>query len=175
MKKLLVWGLVLAGAVSFADAWRVEPENFKASDGWQQGVGKDLGGGKVMVAVKRNVTLDGDYKLDKAGKYHVWVRTATYGEKWRTGELSINGKSVGVFGDEPLKAGMAKPSWHWVKLANAAELPAGKISFNVKTPKGFVRMDSVILTDDDAFVPADDRAGIEKVQCLTPFPAGDGK
>lgn len=169
MKKLLVWGLVLAGAVSFADAWRVEAEDFKASDGWQQGVGKDLGGGKVMVAVKRDAALSGDYRLDKAGKYHVWVRTVTYGEKWRTGELSINGKSVGMFGDEPLKEGMAKPSWHWVKLANAAELPAGKIFFSVKTPKGFVRVDSVILTEDAAFVPSDERAGIEKVKCLSPF------
>ena len=103
-------------------------------------------------------------------KYYVWVRTLTYGEKWRTGELSINGKAVGVFGDEPLREGMKKGSWHWVRLANAVELPEGKITFSVKTPKGFVRLDSVILTDDAAFVPSGERAEIEKVQSLPPFP-----
>ena len=170
MKQMLVWSLLLLGSVSFADAWRAEAEDLKASEGWQQGVGKELSGGKVMVAVRKGGTLAGDYKLARAGKYYVWVRTLTYGEKWRTGELSINGKAVGVFGDEPLREGMKKGSWHWVRLANAVELPEGKITFSVKTPKGFVRLDSVILTDDAAFVPSGERAEIEKVQSLPPFP-----
>lgn len=170
MKQMLAWSLLLLGSVSFADAWRAEAEDFKASDGWQQGVGKDLSGGKCMVALRKNGTLTADCKLAKAGKYYVWVRTLTYGEKWRTGELSINGKNAGVFGDEPLKEGMKKGTWHWVRLANAVELPEGKITFGVKTPKGYVRLDAVILTDDAAFIPADERAGMEKVQSLPPFP-----
>ena len=169
MKRILMFSLILLGSVSFADTWRAEAEDFKNSEGWQQGVGKAHSGGKVMVAVKQGGPLAGDYKLAKAGKYYVWARTMTFGEKWRIGELSINGKIAGVFGDEPLKDGMKKGSWHWVRLANAVELPAGKITFSVKTPKRFARLDSIILTDDANFVPSDERTEIEKVEKLPPF------
>ena len=32
MKQMLVWSLLLLGSVSFADAWRAEAEDLKASE-----------------------------------------------------------------------------------------------------------------------------------------------
>ena len=170
LKLMLTGSLLLLACVSFADAWRAEAEDFKIPEGWQIGVGKDLSGGKSVAALKKEGVLTGDYRLAKAGTYYVWVRTLTFGEKWRTGDLTVNGKKAGSFGDEVLKEGMKKGSWHWVRLASPVELPAGKISFQVTTPKGYVRLDSIILTDDAAFVPGADRAAMEKVQALPPFP-----
>lgn len=170
LKLMLTGSLLLSVTLAFAEAWRAEAEDFKVPEGWQIGVGKELSGGKSVAALKKDGILTGDYRLSKAGTYSVWVRTLTFGEKWRTGDLTINGKKAGSFGDEPLKEGMKKGTWHWVRLASPVELPAGKISVQVTTPRGYVRLDSIILTDDMAFVPGADRAAIEKVQALPPFP-----
>ncbi len=156
---------LLVGAVH-AGTFRIEGEDLTASQGKIQ-IGNhayDYSGGKMILATARSTVLTGSYKLDKAGKYQVWVRTLTQGGKWRNGELSINGQALGIFGDEPLKEG-EKTHWHWIRLKDA-ELPAGKIGLSVFSKMGYVRIDAIILTDEENFTPPEKTADIFKIPAL---------
>ena len=167
--KLLAWSLALLGSVSFADNFRLEGEKINITPKCKIGVGREFSEGKYVILMEKKSSISGDFKLAKSGKYYVWARTMTYGEKWRTGELSINGQKIGTFGDAVLKDSMKKGSWYWARLEKPIELTAGKISVSVSSPLGMVRLDTLILTDDPAFKPSDDRAELEKVQALPPF------
>ncbi|MBR4662971.1 MAG: hypothetical protein IKO93_03765, partial [Lentisphaeria bacterium] len=158
---------LLVGAVH-AGTFRIEGEDLAVKQGKTQ-IGKharDYSNGKMVLALSRKTVLSGTYKLDKAGKYQIWVRTLTQGGKWRNGELSINGQALGSFGDEPLKAG-EKAHWHWIRLKDV-DLPAGKIELSVFSKMGYVRIDAVILTDEENYTPPEKITDIFKIPAL-PF------
>ena len=166
----------LIGAVH-AGTFRIEGEDLTVRQGKTQ-IGqhaRDYSNGKLVLPLSRKTVLSRSYKLDKAGKYQVWVRTFTMGGKWRNGELSINGQPLGIFGDEPLKEG-EKKHWHWVKLKEA-DLPAGKIEVSIFSKMGYVRIDAILLTDEESYTPPKKPADIFKIPALPPYqePAASDK
>ena len=169
MKKMLIPIALTAACVLHAETFRIEGEDLAVTQGKVQ-IGKHalaFSGGKSVTVTAKETTLEGACKLEKAGKYQVWIRTFTQGGKWRNGELSINGQSLGKFGDEPLKEG-EKAHWGWIKLKEA-ELPAGKIEFKIFSKMGYVRVDAILLTDDESYTPPEKAADIVKVPALKPY------
>ncbi len=166
MKKILGFAVLALACTIYAGTFRIEGEELTVQQGKVQ-IGQhahSFSNGKVALTVAKETILIGSYNLDKAGKYHVWVRTFTQGGKWRNGELSINGQALGVFGDEPLKEG-EKAHWQWIKL-NSVELPAGKVEFKVFSKMGYVRLDALIITDEENYIPPAKAADVFKVQAL---------
>ena len=166
MKKVMSLALLALAGIIRAEVFRVEGEELKVRQGKVQ-IGKhayDFSKGKMVLPTEKDTVLAGSYNLDKAGKYQVWIRTFTQGGKWRSGELSINGQSLGKFGDESLKEG-EKAHWHWVKLKET-DLPAGKIELGITSKKGYVRIDAILLTDDESYTPPEKAADIAKVPVL---------
>ena len=136
VKTILAFAALAVSFAVHAAAFRIEAENLIQTGKWQIGQhAHNYSNGKMVIGLKRSGELSGNYKLSKAGKYQVWVRTMTQGQKWRKGTLSINGKELGSFGDEPLKEGQKSGSWHWIKLKEI-ELPAGKTGIRITTPMG---------------------------------------
>lgn len=169
MNRFLTGCLLAMGLIAHAESYRAEAEDFTPQGKWQIGQhARYFSNAKCIVGMTKNGELTGSYNLAKAGKYQVWVRTETRGQKWRKGQLSINNKDLGSFGDEPLREGQKAGSWHWMRLKEI-ELEKGKIEFRITTPKGFVRIDAVILSDDASYVPPDNPADIMKVPALSPF------
>ena len=169
MKKVLSLALLALVGTIHAEAFRIEGEDLVVQQGNVQ-IGKhayDFSKGKMVLPAEKGTVLAGSYMLDKAGKYHVWIRTFTQGGKWRSGELSINGQSLGKFGDEPLKEG-EKAHWHWIKLKET-DLPAGKIELGISSKMGFVRIDAILLADDESYTPPEKAADIAKVPALPPY------
>ena len=166
LKRVLSLAALVACSIVYAETFRIEAENFAIRQGKAQ-IGKHAyaySNGQMALTTAKETVLGGIYRLDQAGKYQVWIRTFTQGEKWRNGELSINGQALGIFGDEALKEG-GKDHWHWVKLT-PIDLPAGKCEFKILSPKGYVRVDAIILTDDEAYIPPEIPADIGKVPTL---------
>ena len=169
VKTILAFAALAVSFAVHAAAFRIEAENLIQTGKWQIGQhAHNYSNGKMVIGLKRSGELSGNYKLSKAGKYQVWVRTMTQGQKWRKGTLSINGKELGSFGDEPLKEGQKSGSWHWIKLKEI-ELPAGKTGIRITTPMGYVRIDAVILTDDEKYTPPEKPADIAKIPALPAY------
>ena len=170
MKSILMVGaLTMCCAAVHADTFRIEAEQLDQQGKWQ--IGKHVrvySDGKSVIAMESKAVLSGSYKLDKAGKYQVWVRTETRGQNWRKGLLSINGKELGSFGDEPLKEGQKSGSWHWIRLGEI-ELEAGKIELKITTPKGYVRADAIVLSDEESYTPPEKPVDIVKIPELALF------
>ena len=166
IKKIFAFTALAVCFAVHAEAFRIEAENFVPKGKWQIGQhARQYSNGKMILGLERKGELSGSCKLAKAGKYQVWVRTMTQGQKWRKGVLSINGTELGTFGDEPFKEGQKSGSWHWIKLKEI-ELPAGKTEFKITTPMGYVRIDAIILTDDEKYTPPEKPADIAKVPAL---------
>ena len=91
LKRYLSFAALAMTLAVHAGTFRIEGEDLTASQGKIQ-IGKharDYSNGKMVLALSRKTVMSGSYKLDKTGKYQVWVRTLTPGGKWRNGELSI--------------------------------------------------------------------------------------
>ena len=169
MKKIFAFTALAVCFAVHAAAFRIEAENLIPTGKWQIGQhARQYSNGKMIVGLERKGELKGSYKLAEAGKYQVWVRTMTQGQKWRKGNLSINGKELGSFGDEPFKPGEKSGAWHWIKLKEI-ELPAGKTEFKITTPMGYVRIDAVILSNDEKYTPPENPADIAKVPALPAY------
>ena len=169
MKKMLIPVVLTAVCALHAETFRIEGEDLAVPQGKTK-LGKHaaaFSGGKSITAAAKGTVLEGAYKLEKAGKYQVWVRTFTMGGKWRNGELSANGQALGKFGDEPLEEG-EKAHWHWVRLKET-ELPAGKLELKIVSKMGFVRLDAILLTDDERYTPPKKGAEISKIPALPPY------
>ena len=166
MKNLLICVLAMLGCAVFADAWRMEAEDFIPEGKWT--VGNHAlahSNGKVLVADVKGAVLKGKYEIQKAGKYYVWARTNTLGGNWRQGNLFVNGKDAGLFGDARLKEGQKPGLWYWQALG-VHELPAGEVEFKVLSVRGYVRVDAFIISDDAKFVPPNDVKEIHKIKLL---------
>ena len=166
MKNLLICSLLVLGCAVFADTWRMEAEDFITEGKWVKGKHSiNYSGEYVMVSTAAKSTLSGKYEIPKAGKYTVWVRTMTMGGNWRKGNISVNGKMSGEFGDAPLKDGMKSGDWYWVNLG-VFELPAAEVDFKVISTKGYVRVDALVITDDAKYVPPAKVPEINKIKAL---------
>lgn len=166
MKNLLICGLLALGCTVFAATFRMEAEDFDQEGKWIKGKHSILHSNEyVIVADNKNSVVKGKYEIPAAGKYYVFVRTMTMGTNWRKGTLFVNGKQLGMFGDCKITEGIKKGAWYWEKLG-PVDLPKAEVEFKVTTPKGYVRIDAFVITDDAKFVPPDKPAEIGKIKAL---------
>ncbi len=128
----------------------ISPENFENTDGFlvtdslSQLAGPYFnGGGKKDQEATMTLTVP------KIGIYSVWTRTkdATSNAGSRHFALSVDGTQlpslVGVHGND---------GWEWEK-AGKIELTAGEHTLSVKHTGAYGRMDMLVVTDDNDFVP----------------------
>jgi len=166
MKKFMVLTVLALACSVYAETFRVEGENLAVQQGKVE-IGKHAtaySNGKVALLRSGNTEVAGNYTLEKAGKYEVWVHTFSQGGNWRKGVLSINGKSLGSFGDAPSAEGNT-PHFYWAKLS-PVEIPAGKVEFKVVSAKGYCRVDVIVLTNDEGFTPPVNMAELATVPAL---------
>ncbi|GEM_PF-1484710 len=162
MKKILSMVAAATALSIFGGNFRVEAEQLKQIGEWSSESGKELSGGRALLSVQNGLKLSDEIIVPCAGKYYVWVRTKSFGEGWRNVEVSVNGKKVGIFGDEPLN-GKARGSLLWKRSSAPVELD-GTAKIDIKAPRGSTRLDVLVFADDEAFVPADDAAAIGAIE-----------
>lgn len=165
MKKFFLALSLVAVSVAGAIEFRVEAENIGERSSWV--IGNDVGGvDKKMLASKgvgvKNAAK-GVYGIPETDRYYVWVRTLTFGEKWRKTEVKFNGKTIGKFGDEGPK--LAKPKYTWKRALMPVQLNEGELTIEF-IPLGIpCRIDSLIFTTDKEFSPVD--KGKDVIEAIT--------
>ncbi len=185
MKMKNFFWLAMLGIFSLTAAeYRIEAENFPVKNRWRAGGDQQASGGKILFsAEKKDNPARAEYNLPEGGRYYVWVRTMSYGERYRHSELRIDGKVIGQFGDEPLEKGMKKPSFLWKRAADPLELSKGKLEVELIPNSGFERVDAIIFSTEETFDPATSKpvpellplkAGPEKVSDMLPKAIGKG-
>ena len=96
--------------------------------------------------------------VPNAGNWQVWVRTKNWVGPWKAEgapgrfQVSLNGQKLDhVFGE-------TGDAWMWEK-GGAVELAAGEATLALHDLTGFDgRVDAVLLTQDEAFVPPAEEA-----------------
>ena len=163
MKKLFIATVAACAIIAGAAEFRIEAESIGERASWGQGVGTDPIGNKLIWSNNKKGpenTAVGVYNCPEAGRYYVWVRTLTFGEKYRKTEVKLNGKTVGKFGDEGSKRNPAVLTWK--RTLGATQLPVGELKLELIPLSGASRVDSLIFTTDQNFKPGD-KAAVEEI------------
>jgi hypothetical protein len=149
------WPVVGRGETIF-----VEAESFADLGGWSLDTAfTQIVGSPYLLAhglgqpVKDATT---SVKVDKAGKYRLWVRTKDWVAPWKAPgtpgrfQLLINGKAAAT------EFGTQGAAWNW-QSGDEVDLPAGEVSLALHDLTGFDgRCDAILLTSDPKFeLPAE--------------------
>ncbi len=162
MKKLFIATVAACAIIAGAAEFRIEAESIGERASWGQGVGTDLIGNKMIWSNNKKGpenTAVGVYNCPESGRYYVWVRTLTFGEKYRKSEVKLNGKTIGKFGDEGPKC---PQKMIWKRTLGATQLPAGELKLELIPLSAASRVDSLIFTTDQNFKPGD-KAAVEEI------------
>ncbi len=173
MRKLSLLLGFLCAVVLTAAEYRIEAENFPEKGEWKP---ESCAAWKLsnqrMLDPKgaKSATAKTTVALPEAGRYCFWVRAVSFGGALRQCRVLINGKSVGTFGDRKTPEAIY-PIMVWEKALKKLDLPAGDVTIELVSLNPFTRVDALILTTDNNFVPANEPAGIEAITELAPTAA----
>ena len=156
----------LLPALLAGGTFRIEAE--KLDGGWTLRKTSAAVGKALVSVVKKGSALSGKVILPEPGRYTVWARTFDFGEKYRRTTLFFNGKEIGTVGDDSPRAAKAKPVFCWHKAGAPVELAAGPLTVRAVSAGGYARLDAVILSSDENFVPPEDPREAEKTKELLP-------
>ena len=163
MKKLLFAIIATSAIAASAVDFRIEAESIGDKGSWRIGVGSANIADKQLSAdhkAAENAPAVGVYNCPEDGRYYVWVRTFTVGEKYRKTEVKLNGKVIGKFGDEGSKR--STPEMTWKRTLGATQLAAGELKIEFKALSKYSRIDSLIFTTDQNFKPGD-KAAVQEI------------
>ena len=91
-------------------------------------------------------------RIEKAGRYHVWVRAFSSANSPRGLQVAVNTERLKVTHDQNERR------WSW-QLAGSVDLPAGEAKISVHDADvGFECADAIYLTDNEEDNPAKNRA-----------------
>ncbi len=146
MKHIVLFFFALWCSCSPAVEIAIDASSLKADDGWAREI-------ECIRGAKPGAVAEGGFKVDQPGSFYFWMKTKNFGDNWRTAEVFINGKSIGVFGDV-FGVGQTKAGWGWCCRKRPLVLRAGENQIKIVSVKTMCRIDEIVLTDDKNFSPA---------------------
>ena len=166
MKKLLVVA-AFAAAACMAAEYRIEAFTMNQAEGSNWAKHCSGTNGSMWYSPKKGNKLSGTFQMPKAGKYYVWVRTQTNNQNWRKIQVSVNGKSIGKFGDKRI-AGFTKPCLYWEKalLPLTVKEDGEELKLEITDIGGNSRIDCLVLSDNPEFTPSDQDSEITEIDEL---------
>ncbi|MCQ2380642.1 MAG: acetylxylan esterase [Victivallaceae bacterium] len=110
-------------------------------------------GGYFLHTPAQGSECRGTYKFPKPGKYNVFLRYFGYGNNSRKVSVSVDNRLVGTAGDE-------RNGIFWSKVGTI-DLAVGRHEVSGKSVGAHARPDTLLFSDDPAFVPGDKQTGAE--------------
>lgn len=156
--------LLAASQTAFAEIIWLETERFEDHGGWvNDSQFIDQMGSPYLLAIGIGVPVKDaatTVALPRAGQWRLWARTRDWAPEHHPGRFRIllNGKPAahdfGVNG---------KPGWHWED--GGPHKLSGSVEIRLHDLTGYYgRCDVIVLTDDEDWVPPDEKAAIAELR-----------
>lgn len=160
---ICAWQAVSAGT------YRIEAESLGYPEQWKVVQTRAASDGRMLESTVKGATnlAHGDFLLSENGKYHIWVRSQSYGQGNRKYKIKIDDADLGLFGDETPPSGGNGPAFTFSKAEIAIELNAGKHTVSLSPDSQNARCDVIILSTTPKYIPPSNTAELAKIQPLT--------
>lgn len=170
MQPQIVFLTALLSLGLIASEYRIEAEWMPNQGQWVTGKNELASEGRMAFSSIRSLdnVLAGEYSFPK-GKYYVWVRSLSFGQRFRVSTMLINGSRMGDFGDAPLPKEQKTSVFLWNRAEMPIDLPDGKTKIEFQATSEYGRVDAVIFSNDEKFTPPDNPVRISKIPLIA-FP-----